>query len=104
MYYVLRGNVDQYEEYLGLQITSRLVKPISHYVEDLSEDLHVVLLVKNVGDLSVFVDIRQHFLQLLQAEVGICAQLMSEGPNNAIQYSAEMVLLQREQQSKVEFD
>lgn len=60
--------------------------------------------VEFVGDGPVLVDVCQDFLEEIQTEIGVGAQLVPKGPNHAVQDSVEVVFVQGEKGPKVEFD
>lgn len=60
------------------------MEAVSHHVEDVSENLHVITSIEGVGNLAVFIDVQQNFLKKIEAQVAVGAELVSERPDNAI--------------------
>lgn len=60
--------------------------------------------VELVRDRSVLVDVCQNFFEEVQTEIGVGAEFVPERPDDAVQDCVEVVLVQGEEGSEVEFD
>lgn len=85
--------MDEDVEDLGLHVQSRFVEPVSHHVQNISEDFHVVTRVEEVGNWAVFVYVQQDLLKKFQPEVTVCAEFVPEGPDDAVQYGVKIIFL-----------
>jgi hypothetical protein len=94
--------VDEDVENFGLGVKSGFVEAVCHDVEDISANSHVVLAIKDVGDGCIFIDVSQNLLEQVQAQIGVGAELVPQGPNHAIQYGVKVALLERKQRCEVE--
>jgi hypothetical protein len=54
--------VNQDEKDFHLCSETTLVKTVSHHIHNLSQHAHVIASVEFIGDLHIFVDVRQYFL------------------------------------------
>lgn len=60
------------------------MEAVSHHIEYISQDFHVIASVESIGNLVIFVDIQQHFLKKIKAQVTVSAEFMPERPDDAI--------------------
>lgn len=60
------------------------MEAVGHYIEDISQDFHVIARVKSIGNLVIFVDIQQDFLEKIEPQVTVSAEFMPERPDDAI--------------------
>ena len=60
-------------EDFGLGVKSWLVVTVSHHVQNISENAHVVFGVEQVGDLLVFVNIVENVFQQVQTQITVSA-------------------------------
>lgn len=74
----------QNEEDLNLCPQPRLMEPISHHVQNISQHSHVVPRVKLVTYLTVLVDIRQDLFKQVQSQVRIGREFVPQGPYHAV--------------------